>query len=106
LTREGQKRSENMSAYLEITLKIQPEKRSAAAAVYSKYRQPFLDRITGARSKKLLVRDEDVQVLHGFDSVENARGYLSSSLFEKDVVADLKPLLDKEPEVRIYKAAG
>jgi hypothetical protein len=106
LTREGQKRSENMSAYLEITLKIQPEKRSAAAAVYSKYRQPFLDRITGARSKQLLVRDEDVQVLHGFDSVENARGYLSSGLFEKDVVAELKPLLDKEPEVRIYKAAG
>jgi hypothetical protein len=95
-----------MSAYLEITLKIQPEKRSAAAAIYSKYRQPFLDRITGAQSKQLLVRDEDVQVLHGFDSMANARAYLASSLFERDVVSELKPLLDKEPEVRIYKAAG
>jgi hypothetical protein len=95
-----------MSVYLEITLKIRPENRSAAATVYSKYRQPFLDRVTGARSKQLLVRDEDVQVLHGFDTVESARGYLSSGLFQKDVVAELKPLLDKEPEVRIYKAAG
>ena len=95
-----------MSAYLEITLKIRPEKRSAAGAIYSKYRQPFLDRIAGARSKQLLVREEDVQVLHGFDSVENAQGYLTSSLFTQDVATELKPLLDKEPEVRIYKAAG
>ena len=95
-----------MSAFLEITLDIQPEKRSAAAAVYSKYRQAFLDRIKGAQSKQLLVRDEDVQVLHGFDTAENASAYLTSGLFQKDVVTELKPLLAKEPQVRIYKVAG
>ena len=94
-----------MSAYLEISLKIKPENRPAAAGVYSKYRQPFLDQIKGARSKRLLVRDEDVQVLHGFDSKANAQAYLKSSLFEKDVVSELKPLLDAQPEVRIYEVA-
>jgi quinol monooxygenase YgiN len=94
-----------MSAYLEISLKIEPGKRSAAAAVYKKYRQPFLDRIAGAHSKQLLVRDEDVQVLHGFDNAANARAYLASSLFSRDVVSELKPLLNKEPEVRIYEVA-
>jgi hypothetical protein len=94
-----------MSAYLEISLKIKPENRPAAAGVYSKYRQPFLDQIKGAQSKRLLVRDEDVQVLHGFDSTANAQAYLKSSLFEKDVVSELKPLLDAQPEVRIYEVA-
>jgi hypothetical protein len=101
----GARRRDEMSAYLEISLKIGPERRSAAAAVYNKYRQPFLDRITGAHSKQLLVRDEDVQVLHGFDNAANARAYLTSSLFSRNVVSELKPLLDKEPEVRIYEVA-
>jgi hypothetical protein len=94
-----------MSAYLEITLKIQEKNRPAAAQVYSKYRQPFLKEIKGAQSKALLVRGDDVQVLHGFDNMENAQTYLKSSLFNKDVVADLKPLLAAEPEVRIYNVA-
>lgn len=51
-----------MSAYLQITLKIKNENRAAAAAVYGKYKQPFLDEIAGAKSKELLIRDEDVQV--------------------------------------------
>ena len=95
-----------MNAYLEITLKIRPENRPAAAAIYTKYRAPFLAQIAGAQSKQLLLRDEDVQVLHGFDTVENARAYLTSSLFGQDVVTELKPLLDGEPEVRTYKVAG
>ena len=32
-----------MSAYLQITLKIKKENRADAAAVYGKYKQPFLD---------------------------------------------------------------
>ena len=95
-----------MSAYLEISLKIRPENRPAAAKVYSTYRQPFLDQAKGAQSKRLLVRDEDVQVLHEFDSTVNARAYLKSSLFEKDVVSELSPLLDAQPEVRVYEVAG
>ena len=64
-------------AYLEITLKVNESDRGAAAAVYTKYRQPFLDTISGAVSKQLLVRKEDVQVLHGFSSVAEAEGYQS-----------------------------
>jgi hypothetical protein len=91
--------------YLQITLKIAPANRPAAARVYQRYKAPFLDTVAGAKSKELLVRDEDVEVLHGFDSAEQANAYLTSRLFTSDVVGALEPLLDAEPEVRIYKAA-
>jgi len=94
-----------MSAYLQITLKIKNENREAAAAVYGKYKQPFLDKIDGAKSKELLIRDEDVQVLHGFASEENARAYLTTEIFSNDVVGELKPLLEADPEVHIYSVA-
>ena len=92
-------------AFLEITLKIAPENRSPAGEVYSKYRGPFLSTIPGAKSKDLLLRTEDVQVLHGFDSRASAEGYLGSTLFQKDVVRALKPYLMADPEIRIYECA-
>lgn len=95
----------NVKAYLEITMKIKEENRSAAAKVYNDYRQPFLDKIEGALTKNLLVRDEDVQVLHGFDSAEHAKAYLSSSMFNNDVFVGLKPLWSEDPEVKIYTVA-
>ena len=55
-------------AYLEITMKVSGADRAKAGAVYAKYKQPFLTTIAGAESKDLLLRGEDVQVLHGFDS--------------------------------------
>ncbi|MFZ6638418.1 hypothetical protein ACO0LL_01690 [Undibacterium sp. TC4M20W] len=90
--------------YLQITLKIAEENRAAAAAVYQKYKASFLDNISGAKSKELLVRDEDVQVLHGFASKEAAHAYLQSELFNQDVVLALKPLLDAAPDVRVYQS--
>jgi len=93
-------------AYLQITLRIAANNRSAAVAVYSQYKAPFLNQIAGAKSKELLVRDEDVQVLHGFGSTENAQAYLESALFKQDVVGALAPLLDGPPEIRIYHAAA
>ena len=95
-----------MSAYLEITLTIEAKNRSTAAQVYTKYKGPFLTRIKGAQTKDLLIRDEDVQVLHGFDTVENAQAYLKSDLFNQDVVDALKPLLEAEPDIRIYDVAA
>ena len=89
-------------AYLEITLKIDSQDRAAAGAIYTKYKKPFLSKISGAKSKELLIRDDDVQVLHGFASRKQAEDYLSSNLFTKDVVVELKPLLKADPEVRIY----
>src|SRR5690625_2947801 len=92
-------------AYLQVTLQVNEADRPAAASVYTKYKQPFLDSITGATSKDLLVRDEDVQVLHGFNSVADAEAYLESELFTRDVVTELSPLLQAEPEIRIYDVA-
>ena len=95
----------NVKAYLEITMKIDEANRPAAAKVYTDYRGPFLQTIPGALTKDLLIRAEDVQVLHGFDSVEHAQAYLTSSLFQNDVFVGLKPLWDADPNVRIYTVA-
>ena len=84
-------------AYPEITIVIEESKRPAAAKVYTDFRGPFLSQIKGAVSKDLLIRDEDVQVLHGFDSAENAKAYLSSAMFKQDVFTGLKPLWSATP---------
>ena len=91
--------------YLQINLNVAAKDRLAAAAIYSQFKAPFLAQAKGAKSKELLIRDEDVQVLHGFDSVENAKAYLASALFNQDVVTALKPLLQSPPDVRVYAAA-
>ena len=94
-----------VNAYLEITMRISETNRPAAANVYTTYRDPFLQTITGAMSKELLIREEDVQVLHGFDSKEHAQAYLESELFKKDVFVGLQPLWDADPQVCIYTTA-
>ncbi|MBK1812276.1 hypothetical protein JHL18_16760 [Clostridium sp. YIM B02505] len=94
-----------VNAYLEITMKIEEVNRAAAAKIYSDYRGPFLETIEGALTKELLIRDEDVQVLHGFDSVEEAKAYLSSDMFQNDVFVGLKPLWSADPDVKIYSVA-
>jgi hypothetical protein len=90
-------------AYLAITMKVTTKDRTKAGAVYAKYKEPFLATIPGAESKELLVRDEDVQVLHGFESRASAEGYLKSALFGNDVVRELKPYLAADPEIRVYE---
>lgn len=89
-------------AYLQITLDVDPDKRAEAGKVYTTYKEPFLKNIAGAVSKDLLIREADVQVLHGFNSVEEAQAYLQTDLFNNDVVVGLQDLLNAEPEVRIY----
>lgn len=91
-----------VGAYLEITLKVNETDRPAAAGVYLKYKSPFLKSIKGAVSKELLIRTDDVQVLHGFKTQADAEAYLKSNLFNNDVVSALKPYLQASPEVRIY----
>ncbi|MER7500923.1 hypothetical protein AB0L05_04370 [Nonomuraea pusilla] len=92
-------------AYLQITLDVSAGDRAAAAGVYQRYKQPFLDTVAGAESKELLVRDEDVQVLHGFATAADAQAYLSSELFTQDVVTALRPYLNAAPDVRVYETA-
>lgn len=89
-------------AYLEISLNVKEDNRMSAGGVYVKYKEPFLKQIAGATSKELLMRSEDVQVLHGFETEEDAKAYLATELFENDVVRELKPYLESAPEVRIY----
>lgn len=92
-------------AYLEITLNVSIANRPAAAEVYNKYKAAFLQEVKGAQSKELLIREEDVQVLHGFTTVADAKAYLESTLFNQDVVVELKPYLASTPDVRIYDVA-
>ncbi len=95
-----------VKAYLEITMKIDEAKRLAAAKVYADWRGPFLTQIPGALTKTLLVREEDVQVLHGFADRQSAEAYLTSDMFQKDVFTGLQPLWSENPAVRIYDAVA
>lgn len=70
---------------------INPENRTVAAKAYTDYRQPFLDIIEGAPTKELIIRDDDIQVIHGFDSIEHAKAYLDSNLFKNKVTAGFHP---------------
>ena len=90
-------------AVLEITLKVSGADRPKAGEIYSKYKRPFLATVCGAESKDLLLRDEDVQVIHGFNSMADAESYLGSKLFANDIVSELKPLLMADPDIRIYE---
>lgn len=92
-----------VKAYLEVTMTINPENRPAAAKVYTDYRQPFLDTINGALTKELLIRDEDVQVIHGFDSMEHAKAYLETELFTTKVAPSLQPTWAADPDIRFYE---
>lgn len=91
--------------YLEITLNVNLQNRADAAQVYQQYKAPFLNNIEGALSKELLLREQDVQVLHGFDNLEHANAYLESDLFKQDVVQALAPLLETAPDIRVYQRA-
>lgn len=90
-------------AVLEITMKVADADRAKAGAVYAKYKAPFLATVPGAESKDLLLRNEDVQVLHTFESRASAETYLASKLFANDVVGELKPYLIADPDIRIYE---
>lgn len=80
-----------INAYLEITMHHEAN-RPVAAKVYAYYRVSFLDPIEGALTKESLIREDDVQVIHSFDSVEYATAYLNSILFNDNVANGLKTL--------------
>jgi hypothetical protein len=92
-------------SFLQITLRIDPNRRSTAVEVYERFKQTFLSDIPGARSKVLLMRDEDIQIMHEFETADQARSYLKSTFFEQDVVSSLQPLLSEPPEIRIYTSS-
>ncbi|MCM0759650.1 hypothetical protein M7775_13910 [Sporomusa sphaeroides DSM 2875] len=54
-------------------MKIEAANRSAAAKIYTGYRNAFLKTINGTLTKALLIRDEDVQVLNDQEFTKNER---------------------------------
>lgn len=92
-----------VKAYLQVIMTIDSENRPAAAKVYNDYRQPFLDTVEGALTKECLIRDEDVQVIHGFDSLEHAKAYLDTELFTTKVAPGLQPTWAADPDIRFYE---
>ena len=92
-----------VKAYLQVIMTIDPENRPAAAKVYNDYRQPFLDTVEGALTKECLIRNEDVQVIHGFDSLEHAKAYLDTELFTTKVAPGLQPTWAADPDIRFYE---
>lgn len=96
---------EKIGAYLQITMKIKADDRAAASKVYFDWREPFLKQEPGAMYKHLLVREEDIQVLHGFDTKEHAEAYLKSEMFTKHVAPGLSPYFQADPEIRIFEVA-
>lgn len=92
-----------VKAYLQVIMTIDSENRPTAAKVYNDYRQPFLDTVEGALTKECLIRDEDVQVIHGFDSLEHAKAYLDTELFTTKVAPGLQPTWAANPDIRFYE---
>ncbi len=89
-------------AYLQMTLQIPQTKREEAITkVYLPNRQRFLERVAGAVSMDMLVREEDLQILVGFDTLENARAYLASSA-GKEITSQLAGYARKEPVTAFY----
>ncbi|MDF7673674.1 hypothetical protein PT277_09405 [Acetobacteraceae bacterium ESL0709] len=89
--------------YLQITLKISGVNRNRVVSLYQYYDALFLETVTGAHSRELLLRSEDLQVMYGFDTEKNAKAYLRSSLFTQDILGSIRPLLDTSPEIRLYQ---
>ncbi|HEY6873389.1 MAG TPA: hypothetical protein VI298_11755 [Geobacteraceae bacterium] len=87
---------------LQITMKIDSRNQEEVWEICTRFKQPFLETIPGAKSKEFLVRDEDVQLHHGFATVADAENYLSSTLFNRDIATSLKPYLAAQPDIRIY----
>ena len=92
-------------AYLSVNMKIDSSRLPEVTKVYTNYWEKFLRTIHGARTKDLVIRNEDVQILHSFNSVEDAVGFLSSEMFQRAVFIDLQPYWNDELNVRIYTAA-
>ena len=76
----------SVKAYLQVIMTVDPENRAAAAL-----------------TKECLIRDEDVQVIHGFDSMEHAKAYLETDLFKTKVAPGLQPTWAADPDIRFYE---
>lgn len=92
-------------AYLDISLTIEGLDRAGITAVFNMYKGPFLSTVKGALYNELWIHVEDVRILHGFSSMEDAQEYLVSKLFNTDFITSLKPYMIGNPNIKIYQVA-
>ncbi len=89
-------------AHLLITVKVDSSRRAALIdQVYEPNRTRFLQKIPGAVSKNLLLRREDLAILHGFDTAENAEAYLHSDLYG-ELLRQLADYQEENPVAALY----
>ncbi|WP_433900269.1 hypothetical protein [Sphingobacterium puteale] len=89
-------------AYLQVTLKINNSDKGAVSGIYEKFRDSFIDQIKGATSIELLIGDGYIQLLHVFDTAEDAQAFLSTELYNNNILFALKSLMVDTPRVSIY----
>jgi len=92
-------------AYLDIILTIQGLDRAGVTAVYNLYKEPFLKTVNGALSDELLIHIDDLRILQGFKSREDAQCYFLSKFCTSDFITSLKPDIIGNPNVKIYEVS-
>ena len=93
------------TAYLQIVLKVNLADRGELTNTYNKFKNSFLEQIKGATTHELLIGDEEVQLLYGFDNLEDAEAFLSTELYNNVVLVALKPLIFDNPKIRVFNVA-
>ena len=89
-------------SFLQMTLLVsQARREEAITKVYLPNRQRFLERVEGAVSMDLLFREEDIQVLVGFDTLEHARSSLESPA-GKEMVSQFAGFTREAPRTALY----
>ncbi|WP_104381543.1 hypothetical protein [Sphingobacterium sp. HMA12] len=89
-------------AYLQITLKINNSDKGAVSGIYDKFRDSFLDQVKGATSIELLIGNGYIQLLHVFDTAEDAQAFLSTELYNNEILLALKSLMVDTPMISVY----
>lgn len=93
------------TAYLQIVLKMNSSNRGELTSTYHKFKDLFREQIKGAKTQELLFSDEDIQLLYGFDTYEDAEAFLSTELYNNIILVALKPLISNNPEIKICHVA-
>ncbi|MGJ1290427.1 hypothetical protein I6I97_21535 [Sphingobacterium multivorum] len=102
---DNKNKEQMTTAYLQIVLKMNSSNRGELTSTYHKFKDLFREQIKGAKTQELLFSDEDIQLLYGFDTYEDAEAFLSTELYNNIILVALKPLISNNPEIKIYHVA-
>jgi len=102
---DNKNKEQMTTAYLQIVLKMNSSNRGELTSTYNKFKDLFQEQIKGAKTQELLFSDEDIQLLYGFDTFEDAEAFLSTELYNNVILVALKPLISNNPDIKIYNVA-